>query len=144
MEADATNLPKRSLISTSHWDFRFSSPSWQQGTSSVPFSRCCMLCSAADSEGRTAFTESAAPFPLASCVSPGSIPSRHTSQAQPSWSFARSDEIIARKRWQCRSVRDSKRTHYEPGYSPPRWESGVTVVKPWVQTMKRSGELGRI
>lgn len=49
--------------------------------------------------------------------------------------LARSDEIIARKRWQCRSVRDSKKTYYEPHHSLPRWESEVDG-QTTVQTMK--------
>lgn len=71
--------------STSCQNFRFSTTSWCQSTILVPFCRGCMF-SMADSEGRVAFTESSAPFPSASCVSAGSIPSRHTSQAPPFWS----------------------------------------------------------
>lgn len=136
MRANTTNLTKRSLISTRLQDFGFSTPSRWQGASPVPFSQSCVFCSSSDSEGRAAFTESPAPFPWASCVSPGSIPSRQHRPGPTLLKLARSDEIIARKRWQRRSVRDSKRTHYEPGCSPPRWESGVTMVKPRVQTVQ--------
>lgn len=91
-------LPKRSLISTS---CQASTPSQTQGTSSVSFSRGCIFCSVADSEGRAAFTESPAPFPLASCVSPGSIPSRPSpSQAcKIQWDHSKKEVTMQEPTW---------------------------------------------
>lgn len=57
MLANATNLPKRSLGSTSLQDFGFSTPPRWQVVRPVPFSQ------SSDSEGRAAFTESPAPLP---------------------------------------------------------------------------------
>lgn len=129
--------------STRCQNFRFSTPSWWQRLSWCPFVGLhVQLHGWLRRKSGIYWIISTISFSILCCCWKHPIQAH---QAGPTLlKLARSDEIIARKRWQCRRVRDSKRTHYEPHHSPPRWELGVTTVKPRVQTMKPTRELNPI